>query len=209
MHLAGSCPMWHHTCCMLPCSSADPRMSRLWRCHWFVASDHLHVCWQMNAGFSAGRTRKNASWAQVGQRCRGGQKSRIKIGRSNLFKPKNMWANVYAWCIAQGLEHIVTNDQWTFNVFHFVHLSFCRFDDSFPARSQPGMTAAHMCQFRLRAELVRIADYIYIHLAIQWREIRFLAFPAAWSLALVLQWITCLSKVVTLVMASSSQRQCL
>ena len=68
---------------------------------------------------------------------------------------------VPAWCIAQGLEHIVTNDQWTFNVFHFVLLSFCRFDDSFPARSQPGMTAAHMCQFRLRAELVRIADYIY------------------------------------------------
>ena len=171
MHIAGSCPMWHHTCCMLPCSSADPRMSRLWRCHWFVASDHLHVCWQMHAGFSAGRTCKNASWAQVGQRCRGGQMSRIKIGRSNLFKPKNMWANVYCTktatafcfcsCMAQGLEHIVTNDQWTFNVFHFVHLSFCRFDDSFPARSQPGMTAAHMCQFRLRAELVRIADYIY------------------------------------------------
>ena len=74
-------------------------------------------------------------------------------------KPQLRSVFVPAWCMAQGLEHIVTNDQWTFNVFHFVLLSFCRFDDSFLARSQPGMTAAHMCQFRLRAELVRIADY--------------------------------------------------
>ena len=49
-------------------------------------------------------------------------------------------------------------NQWTFNVFRFVLLSFSRFDDSFPARSQPGMTA-HMCQFGLRVELVRIARY--------------------------------------------------
>ena len=50
--------------------------------------------------------------------------------------------------MAQGLQHT--------DVFRFVLLSFSRFDDSFPARSQPGMTA-HMCQFGLRVELVRIA----------------------------------------------------
>ena len=126
MHIAVSCPMWHYSCCVLPCSSADPRMSRLWRCHWFVASDHLHVCWQMNAGFSAGRTRKNASWAQVGQRCRGGQKSRIKIGRSNLFKPKHMLANVYCtktattFCFCYCLVHCAGSwthcNQWSMDV---------------------------------------------------------------------------------------------
>lgn len=55
--------MWHHSCCMLPCSSADPRMSRL--CVSCVLAD--------DSSFSAGRTREESRRAQAGHAKRGGQ----------------------------------------------------------------------------------------------------------------------------------------